>query len=137
MAVETGDTIAERYLLNEKLGEDEIKQIRQHPKWGFDFLKRVPGWETAAKIVLQHHEHFDGNGYPDGTSGSDIQVGARIIAIVDAFISMTSGRADRTTRRTALRAVSEINARKGTQFDPELVDKFNELLRSEMREGRI
>ncbi|MFT7558747.1 MAG: HD-GYP domain-containing protein (c-di-GMP phosphodiesterase class II) [Flavobacteriales bacterium] len=120
-----------------KLTDDELMRIRLHPSWGYSILSRMSGWDEAAQIVLQHHEHENGNGYPSGLSGDAIHVGAKILALVDAFFSMTNGRADRSTRRTALRAISEINARKGTQFNAYWVDCFNEMIKKEVRQGTL
>ena len=118
-------------------GEEENAQVRPHPLWGYKLLHQMSDWEEAAMIVLQHHEHENGKGYPNGVSGDEIHPGAKILAIIDAFVSMTAGRADRSRRRSALRAISEINARKGTQFSAEWVDHFNRLLKDEIRAGRI
>lgn len=122
---------------NARFGKAENEQIRPHPVWGYKLLAHMPGWEEAAEIVLQHHEHEDGQGYPNGLNGEQIHPGAKILAIVDAFVSMTAGRADRSRRRSALRAISEINARKGTQFSEVWVGHFNNLLKSEIRAGRF
>ena len=120
-----------------QLKHEERNQISHHPSWGHQLLTRIDGWQEAATIVLQHHEYVDGQGYPNGLTGESIHDGAKILAIIDAFLSMTNGRADRLSRRGALRAVSEINARKGTQFDTLWVERFNELLKQEIREGRL
>jgi len=111
--------------------------LHPHPDWGYKLLKQLSGWDEAATIVQQHHECIDGTGYPNQLKGEAIHDGAKILAIVDAFFSMISGRPDRSVRRTALRAVSEINARKDTQFCAVWVDHFNSLLKEEMRAGHI
>ena len=122
---------------NTSFGPEENKQIRPHPFWGHKLLRQMSGWDEAAEIVLQHHEYENGKGYPNGLSGDQIHTGAKILAIIDAFVSMTAGRADRAHRRSALRAISEINARKGTQFSAEWVNHFNHLLKAEIHAGRI
>ena len=119
----------------DKLTEVELKEIRQHPIWGYNFLVRMEGWNAAATIILEHHEYVDGNGYPHGNTGDVIHDGAKILSIIDAFFSITNERADRSKRRSTVRAVSEINARTGTQFDKKWVDAFNEMLKTEIRRG--
>ena len=86
-------------------------------------LRKIDLLEESANIVYTHHEHFDGKGYPNGISGTDIPLGARIFSIVDAFDAMTSKRAyrDEMSYEEALERIKEAS---GTQFDPEIVDAF-------------
>lgn len=121
----------------QKLDADQHAEIEKHPDWGYQLASRMSGWDEAANIILQHHEHVDGRGYPARLKGDDIHPGAKILAIIDAYLSMTMGRADHVSRKGALRAISEINARKNTQFDGYWVDQFNQLLKQEIREGRL
>ena len=76
------------------------------------------------ELVRQHHEHYDGLGYPEGRSGEDIILGARIIHLADAYESMRSARSYRKTPLTKEEAVEEIRRNRGTQFDPKVVDAF-------------
>ena len=115
--------------------DEEWRIMFNHPRWGYEWLRRVPGWEEAAKIVLDHHERVDGKGYPKGKLSNEIQVGAKIIAILDAFFSITSGRADRNHRKTVIRAISEINSGVDTQFDGAWVQCFNAMIRQELQSG--
>ncbi len=108
-----------------------------HPGWGGDWLRRVPGWESAAEMVLAHHEHEDGQGYPRRLRGEAIVPGAKILAILDAYYAMIHQRADRAHKRSILRAVTEINACAGSQFSPEWVGVFNQVIRQEAREGQL
>jgi HD-GYP domain-containing protein (c-di-GMP phosphodiesterase class II) len=80
-------------------------------------------------MVLHHHEFFDGNGYPSGIKGDQIPFGARILAVADAYEAMTSDRPYRRSlsQQTALEILS---SGKGKQFDPHIVDTFQEILRS-------
>jgi len=134
-----GMTFIPNEVLNKKgkLNEEELQQITLHSYWGYNILRRMQGWSEAAEIVLQHHEHENGMGYPDGLKEDEIHIGAKIIAIIDAFFSMTNGRADRSNRRSALRAIAEINARKHTQFNAFWVDRFNQMIKVEIRDGSL
>ncbi len=119
------------------LTEEEIELVRQHPIHGYNFLIRMPGWDEAATIVLEHHERVDGTGYPCGNKGHIVHEGAKIISIIEAFFSIINGRADRAHRKSIVRAVSEINSRIGTQFDEYWVEAFNDMLRLELRSGKL
>lgn len=120
-----------------KLSALEAQQLQKHPTWGMEFVRRMTQWQEAALMISQHHERFDGAGYPAGIAGNDIHNGARIIAILDAFYAIINSRADRALRRSILRAVSEINACAGSQFCPTWVDYFNQVIREESREGLL
>lgn len=120
-----------------KLSALESQQLQKHPTWGMEFVRRMSQWQEAALIISQHHERFDGAGYPAGIAGAEIHIGARIIAILDAFYAIINSRADRAQRRSILRAVSEINACAGSQFCPVWVDYFNQVVREESREGLL
>ncbi|MCG4453807.1 Hpt domain-containing protein [Pseudomonas sp. MMS21-TM103] len=112
-----------------RLNHDERQQMQSHPHLAYDLLKRLPQWETAADIVLQHHEHADGGGYPRGLSEREIRPGALIINIVDTFDARTHERAHQTlSKRPLLRAILEINGLAGQQFSPHWVDIFNRTL---------
>lgn len=121
----------------DKLSPEEIKEIRRHTAWGYDWLVRMPGWEEAALIILNHHERVDGSGYPNRLTDTLIHPGAKILAILDAFFSMIKGRADRTQRKSILRAMAEINAAKGSQFDAYWVDLFNQVIKDEVKSGML
>ena len=118
---------------SEDLSAEEIEEIHQHPLWGYNYIVRINGWDEAATMILEHHERIDGKGYPNGNKGHLIHDGAKILAIIDAYFSITHGRADRTNRRSIVRAISEINARKGTQFDDRWVEHFNALIKNELK----
>lgn len=111
------------------LSREELKIVQEHVITGSQLLLRFGGWDEAARMVLDHHERFDGSGYPNGLSGQQIHPGARMLAIVDAFCSVTNERSDRSYRRSLLSAISEINANRETQFDPDMVDVFNDVVR--------
>lgn len=111
------------------LSREERRSLQQHPLVGYQWLKRMGGWDEAAEIVLQHHEHLDGSGYPDQRRGDAIHIGGRLLSVLDTFCSVTSERADRNYRKGVLSAVTEINLHSGSQFDPLVVSQFNEMIR--------
>ncbi len=112
------------------LSEEEMAQLREHPAIAERLLQPLQRWQQAALIVKEHHERFDGQGYPDKISGETICPGAKIMAIVDAFDARTHERAySEMIKRPFVRAVLEINRCAGTHFDPEWVEVFNEVAR--------
>ena len=106
-----------------KLTDDEYEIIKQHPETGYQILKSVDEYMALSKMVLHHHERWDGKGYPEGLSGEEILLGSRIIGVADAFEAMT---ADRTYQRkkTKEEALNELKRCSGTQFDPNIVEVF-------------
>ena len=114
------------------LTREEIRKVQEHVLISSQLLLRFGGWEEAAKMVLAHHERFDGTGYPNGVVGHEIHPGGHMLSIVDTFCSITNERSDRTFKKSLLSAISEINANIETQFDPDMVHVFNEVVRSIM-----
>jgi len=107
----------------EALREEEWTEMRKHPEYGAEMLREKPFLQDAAKIVLSHQERFDGTGYPGGMKGEEIPIEARIVAVVDAFDAITSERPyQRALPRE--RAIEELKANAGTQFDPRVVRAF-------------
>lgn len=101
----------------------EWQIIKQHPAYGAVLLEPSRNLRKLQPMVRWHHERFDGNGYPDGIEGNEIPLGARILAVVDAFSTMISGRAYRDPISTDA-ALKELLRCRGTQFDPNVVDKM-------------
>jgi putative nucleotidyltransferase with HDIG domain len=106
-----------------KLTPDEYAVIKQHCYSGGQICKRVSFLESVYPIVYHHHERFDGRGYPDGIAGHRIPLGARIVAVADAYDAMTS---DRTYRKAMPQeeAVAILRDGAASQWDPYIVDKF-------------
>lgn len=103
------------------LNDDEWKVMREHPAIGERILRAIPGMGPIARIVRHEHERFDGGGYPDGISGDQIPIGARIILACDAYHAMTSDRPYRKGMSHA-DAVRELSEHAGTQFDPNVTE---------------
>ncbi|MGM0760815.1 MAG: HD-GYP domain-containing protein [Thermodesulfobacteriota bacterium] len=109
------------------LTEEEWQQMRQHCEIGHRIASTVPDLEPIADYILKHHEYWDGSGYPLGLQHEDIPLVCRILAIVDAYDVMSSGRPYRQAL-TREEAISELRRFAGTQFDPELVEQFIQIL---------
>ncbi len=109
-----------------KLNEEEWVKMKLHPLHGQQILRNIPFLEGAAQIVAQHHEQWDGSGYPYGIRGEDIDIGARIFSVVDAFDAMTSDRVYRQGRPYK-DAVEELERCAGTQFDALMVEAFKRI----------
>jgi len=109
-----------------RLTDDEWHLMRQHPRTGAGILKEIDLLGRDVDIILHHHERYDGQGYPDFLSGQEIPLGARLIAIADAFEAMTSERPYRPRPLTREEAFAELEAQAGRQFDPALVKVFIE-----------
>ncbi len=118
-----------------RLTDEEHATMNRHPHLGYNFIKAGPGMEEASEIVLAHHEHFDGTGYPRGLKGDDICIGARIFAVIDAYDAI---RADRpyAKGRSAEETLREIVKHKGTQFDPVVVEALERCQREIEKVGR-
>jgi len=102
---------------------DEYEDVKRHAAYGRHILIAQPGYETVAEIVGQHHERWDGGGYPNGLLGASIHPVARAVSVLDAFSAMV---ADRPYHRgiTEDAALAELQRCSGTQFDPYYVERF-------------
>ena len=115
------------------LTPEERDQMKRHPDYGWAILRLFPGFELAALFALHHHEHYDGSGYPGGLRGEEIPLGARIVAVVDAFDAMVSDRCYRKGLPLE-EALGRLQAASGSQFDPRIVERFVGLARRELAE---
>jgi len=105
------------------LTEDEFAAIQLHPMRGLEIVREIGFLNEALAGIMHHHERIDGTGYPMGFAGYEIPEFARIIAVADAFDSMTSTRSYRAAK-TVREAVAELRKGASTQFDPLIVDAF-------------
>jgi hypothetical protein len=116
-----------------ELGPDEIKKIQEHPSLGREIVSNLHVYRKELDMIAHHHERYDGRGYPDGLKGEAIPLGARILAIADAYDAMLS---DRPYRRALSKsqAIGQLKEGAGSQFDPYLVWSFIGLLSKEMEQ---
>ena len=114
-------------LKTEKLTDDEYSEIKNHPAIGAHILSNASMFADIIPIVKHHHERYDGNGYPGKLKGEDIPYLARITAVADTFDAMTSRRAYRDPLPLDV-VKSEFEKNSGTQFDPNIVPVFLDIL---------
>jgi putative nucleotidyltransferase with HDIG domain len=107
-----------------KLTDEEWVRMREHPMHGQQILRGIKFLEGAAKVVAQHHEKWDGSGYPLGLKAEEIDICARIFSVADAFDAITSDRVYRQGRPYEA-ASQELDEWVGRQFDPKVVEAFH------------
>jgi two-component system cell cycle response regulator len=112
------------------LSDQEWALMRTHPDVGADVVSRAPALRALAPLIRAHHEHWDGGGYPRGLAGEDIPLGARIIAVANAYGAMTTDRPYRQALSPA-RALAELERRAGTSFDPAVVTALERVLNAD------
>ncbi|MCE5284964.1 MAG: GAF domain-containing protein [Pelosinus sp.] len=114
-----------------KLTDEEFTVMRQHSEIGYNIAKSAPDLVPIANWIFRHHEWWNGEGYPFGLSGQDIPLPCRMLSIIDAFDAMTN---DRPYRKALPyeHALKELQRFAGSQFDPELVEPFVKLVKSEL-----
>ncbi|NLI91459.1 MAG: HD-GYP domain-containing protein [Peptococcaceae bacterium] len=118
------------------LTEEEWKIMRQHPEKGYRIAVVSPDLSEIADLILKHHERWDGKGYPLGLRGEDIPVECRILSVVDSYDAMISER-PYSKPKSKEEALQELIRCAGTQFDPEIVRLFTEVLEEEGNEPTI
>jgi putative nucleotidyltransferase with HDIG domain len=109
-----------------KLTGEEWEQMRQHPVHGQAILRGIKFLEGAARVVGQHHEKWNGSGYPEGLRGDEIDLNARVFAVADAFDAITSNRVYRAGKPYES-AIAELETYAGLQFDPRVVSAFRRI----------
>lgn len=141
-----GKIAVDQDILNKagQLDEAEFRQVQVHAEVGFLLLATFKHLGEVAKVVRHHHERWQGNGYPDGLSGSEIPLAARILALADAYDAMTSNRSYRQAMPPS-KAIQELQKQAGSQFDPSLTQVFiekiliprNARIREDIDRGRL
>jgi len=114
------------------LSPAESRQVREHSIVGAELIARIPAFAHLSGAVRHHHEQFDGLGYPDGLSGDELDLRTYILGACDAYDAMTSWRPYRPAMPSD-HALTELLARAGTQFHPDVVAALVSLLRVEQR----
>lgn len=118
----------------ERLTEEEVLLMREHPRKGARILEPIAAYREVVPIVLQHHEWFDGSGYPDGLAGEEISLGGRIFAVADVFDALSSDRPYRAGLGRA-EVIERIKQGADRQFDPQVVEAFLKVMTQEEHEG--
>jgi putative nucleotidyltransferase with HDIG domain len=113
------------------LSDSEWEAIRKHPELGEAYAREEGHPQDVGDWVRHHHERLDGTGYPDHLEGEDIPMGARIIAVLDAYVGMTSPRPYRPPIPPQV-ALDELEHAAGKHFDPQVVDIFVRLVRANL-----
>lgn len=108
---------------DDRLSQWEWKIIQNHPRFGCELLSWSKYFKQLRPIIEQHHEHFDGSGYPKGLKGDEILYASRVLSVVDAYDAMTCNRSYQT-RIESDAAITEIKRCAGSQFDPEIAFVF-------------
>ncbi|AYE35096.1 bifunctional diguanylate cyclase/phosphohydrolase [Clostridium septicum] len=109
------------------LTDDEWEILKNHPQNGVDIIKPVKSLQEIIPIILHHHEKYNGSGYPSKLKGKEIPYLARVLTVIDSFDAMTSNR-PYNKRRTNNEAIKELRRCSGVQFDPQIVEKFIEVI---------
>ena len=112
------------------LTSEEYEVMKHHPVTSKRLVNHIAYFQPLTGLFLHHHEHFNGRGYPDGIGGEEIEIGARILAVADAFDAMTSQRPYRNAMPLS-KVFTILELEKGKQFDPECVDAFFDYIRQE------
>ncbi len=110
--------------LDKPLNEEQKRMVQEHPIKGEKILSPIPSMYPILPIVRSHHENWDGSGYPDRLKGEEIHLYARIVKVADSYDAVTSFRPYRKTNLTNEQALEMLAKRKGTEFDPAILDLF-------------
>lgn len=112
-----------------KLTDEEYEVMKRHVEASVEIIRHLPSMDYVIPAVIGHHERYDGRGYPRRIAGRDIPLAARILCIADSFDAMVSKRSYKSSKSVDF-AINELEKGAGTQFDPELVPTFVELVRT-------
>lgn len=128
---DVGKIYVPQNILNKEgcLNDVEFEFIKKHPVKGYELVGSVDGMGRIAKIILYHHERYDGTGYPAGLRDGEIPIESQVIFIADSFDAMTTARPYRKIPMSVEKAVEEIKRCSGTQFNPQLVEIFVDVIR--------
>jgi putative nucleotidyltransferase with HDIG domain len=128
---DVGKLAIPEHILNKpgRLTPTEFERMKSHARIGAEILSEVDFPYPLVPIVRHHHENWDGTGYPEGLKGESIPIGARILAVVDCFDALTSNRPYRRALSMP-EALAIIDARRGTMYDPSVVDVFHQMCES-------
>jgi len=129
---DVGNIGVEREILQKKeiLTADDILKIQKHPKISARILEHIEALKDVIPIILQHHERYDGKGYPEGLKANEILLEARILAIADAYDAMVTKR-EHKDALSQDEAIYELRSNKNKQFDPELTEVFISIINKE------
>lgn len=116
-----------------RLTKEEWEILKQHPKDGVEIIKSVNSLKNVVPLILYHHERYDGFGYPVGLKEKEIPYLARVLTVIDSFDAMTSSR-PYNKRKTYDEGLIELERCSGTQFDPEIVCIFSEVVKENINE---
>lgn len=119
---------------SDKLTEEEWNILKCHPKYAVEIIENVPALRDSVPIIIEHHERYDGLGYPNGLKGEEIDPMARLLTVVDSFDAMTSLRPYQH-RKSYSESIHELYRCSGSQFDPAMVQVFVELLKETVDNG--
>jgi len=117
-----------------KLTKKEEQLMHEHVRLGGRILEPIAAYAEVVPVVLHHHENFNGEGYPIGLAGEAISLGGRIFAVADSFDALTSNRPYRRALKPKY-AIEKIKERCGSQYDPDIVQAFLEVMAQELKEG--
>jgi HD-GYP domain-containing protein (c-di-GMP phosphodiesterase class II) len=109
--------------LRRRLTAEERLEVRKHARKGAELARTANFSLTVQQAILCHHERLDGSGYPNGMKGEEIPVAARVLAVCDSYVAMTSNRPHRA-RLSSFEALAELRAKAGTDYDPRIVREF-------------
>jgi putative two-component system response regulator len=116
------------------LDNEQLDVVHRHPGWGADVARTAGFHQSAVNVILYHHEHYNGQGYPTGLAGEDIPLEARIVAVADVYDALTSDRPYRKAMPQEV-ALQEFISMSGTVLDPQFVELFIEIVKEQNHQG--